>query len=437
MTQATQSSIAERGASMAPGVHARLSVMMFLQYAFQGIWVIPLNNYLTKTLGFSDADAGWVSSTGALGFIIAPFLVGMIADRFLAAQKVLGVANIGAGALLLVAALLHHPTPTLMFLVLLAQSLCYTPSWALTNTIALNQMSDPGKQFPGIRVMGTFGWIAVSAISLFAAPINKALGTTIPFEYGRVPMLIGAGIGLLAGLYSFFLPDTPPKSVGHRPTFADLVGVKALALFKEPSFLIFALASFLIFFPNMYYWGFCNMYLNEIGMEYAQFKQSIGQMAEVVFLYLMPLFFIRYGVKTMLAIGFLAWLTRFVCFAFGHQSNAMAPLLYVGIALHGICFDFFFVTGQLYTDKKAPKEVQASAQGLLSLITFGLGSFLGVNAAGQVIGKHVTQTDAAGKVLMHDWQTIWLYPAIMAAALFVVFLLGFHDKMKVTEGKAK
>jgi nucleoside transporter len=380
---------------LSTNTRVRLSVMMFLQYAFNGIWIIPLFNYLTKTVGYTDTEAAGMFSTTALGFIIAPFFVGMIADRFFSAEKLLGVLNILAAGLLYLASQMAasadgKPQPGVMFWILLAHFLCYAPTWALTNTIALNQMSDPGKQFPSIRVMGTFGWIAVSTVCLFSDRITAAFGVSQNFEYTKIPMIIGAAIGLATGLFSFFLPNTPPKSIGHTPTLGDILGIKALSLFKDRNFLVFALTSFLIMFPNMFYWGFCNMYLNEVGMTSVQFKQSIGQMAEVVFLYLMPLFFIRYGVKTMLAVGFLAWLTRFVCFAFGYQTASLAFLLYIGLALHGVCYDFFFVTGQLYADKKAPKEVQASAQGLISLITFGLGWFVGVTCAGVVINSHVT-----------------------------------------------
>ena len=391
-------------AGLSPNVRVRLSVMMFLQYAFMGIWIIPLFNYLTKTVGYTDGEAAGMFSTTALGFIIAPFFVGMVADRFFSAQKILGVLNVLAAVFLYLASAMAasadgKPQPGVLFWMLLAHFLCYSPTWALTNTIALNQMSDPGKQFPSIRVMGTFGWIAVSTICLFSDQITKAFGVSQNFEYTRIPMIIGAAIGLATGIFSFFLPSTPPKSIGHTPTLGDIIGVKALALFKERNFLVFALTTFLILFPNMFYWGFCNMYLNEVGMTNVQFKQSIGQMAEVIFLYLMPLFFVRYGVKTMLAVGFLAWLARFFCFAFGYQTASLAFLLYTGLALHGICWDFFFVTGQLYTDKKAPKEVQASAQGLLSLITFGLGWFIGVNIAGTVIGNNVTHQLAASDLL--------------------------------------
>ncbi|HEY3324847.1 MAG TPA: MFS transporter [Planctomycetota bacterium] len=391
-------------AGLSTNVRARLSVMMFLTYAFNGIWIIPLFNYLTKTVGYTDTQAAGMFSTTALGCIIAPFFVGMIADRFFSAEKVLAVLNFLSAIFLYLASTMAasadgKPQPEVMFWLLLAHFICYTPTWALTNTIALNQMSDPGRQFPAVRVMGAFGWIAVSSICLFSNQINAALGLSQPFEYTRLPMLIAVGIGVANGVFSFFLPSTPPKSTGHKPTIGDIIGVKALALFKDRNFCIFAVTTFLILLPNMFYWGFCNMYLNEIGMRSAQFKQSIGQMSEVFFTYLMPFFFIRYGVKAMLAMGFMAWLARFVCFAFGYQTASVAALLYLGIALHGVCWDFFFVTGQLYTDKKAPKAVQASAQGMLSMITFGLGWLVGANLAGMVISKHATHDLAASDIL--------------------------------------
>jgi len=430
--------VALPGPTLGANIRTRLSIMMFLQYAFNGIWIIPLNNYLTKTCHYTFAEAGAVFGTFAIGFIIAPFFVGMIADRFFSAQKVLGVLNLaGAGTLYLASQMAMDASgnkqPQVLFWIMLAHFICYAPTWALTNAISLNQMNNPGKQFPAIRVMGTFGWIAVSLVSLFSDDITRVFGRTMNWEYTNLPMIIGAAIGVGTALLSFFMPATPPKSTGHRPTFGDILGIKALRLFKDRNFLIFALTSFLILLPAMFYWGFCNAYLNEVGMKEVQAKQSIGQMAEVVFLFLMPLFFVRWGVKTMLTVGFLAWMARFACFAFGYQTESVAPLLYVGLALHGVCYDFFFVTGQLYTDKKAPREIQASAQGLITLITFGLGWLLGSILSGKVIDAFVTTRDAAGGATMHDWRIIWLIPLGMAAVLLVFFVIGFKDKMLVID----
>jgi nucleoside transporter len=412
--------------------------MMFLQYAFNGIWYIPLNFYLTS-LGYTGVEIGFVAGTTfALGAIIAPFFVGMIADRFFAGQKVLAFLNISAAILLFLASQMAVDSqgvkqPVVLFWMLFAHFLCYVPTWALTNAIALYQMDNPGKQFPGIRVMGTFGWIAVSTITLFSNEITGMMGVEGNVEATKIPMILGSVIGIIAGLLAFFMPDTPPKVKGQKTTFADILGVKALKLFKDRNFRIFAISSFLIFFPAMFYWQFCNLFLNELGMTYVQFKQSIGQMAEVIFLYLMPWFFIRYGVKKMLLIGMFAWMFRFIFFGLG-DLGYLSILLYTGLALHGVCYDFFFVTGQLYTDKKATKDIQAQAQGLISLITFGLGWFVGSLLAGKIVDAYAI-VDSAGKIINHNWQSIWIFPSAMAFVLIIFFSVFFKDKAVVGREK--
>ena len=423
-------------AGLDTGVRVRLSAMMFLQYAFQGIWIIPLATYLSA-VGFSDGDIGSAYGMVAIGFIVAPFFVGMVADRFFAAQKVLGVLNILAAGLLFLAARVAVAAdgtaqPGLFAWVMLAHCMCYTPSWALTNTIALNQMSNPGKQFPSIRVMGTIGWIVVSAVSLFSAKITGAVGYEGNIEATNLPMILGSVIGLATGLFAFTLPSTPAKKIDKKVTFGDILGVKALALFKDRNFAVFALSSFLIMFAGLFYWNFCNLFLNELDMKFAMFKQSMGQMAELVFLLLMPWFFARWGVKRMLLIGFWAWILRFICFSFGDLGSS-TYLLYSGLLLHGVCFDFFFVTGQLYTDKKAPKEIQASAQGLLSLITFGAGWLVGSKLSGYIVGKYAVTEMVEGveKTVGHDWNTVWLYPAGLAFAFMLLFVFTFKDDVKV------
>lgn len=424
-------------ASLSLNVRVRLSVMMFLQYAFNGIWAIPLGFYLSK-VGYTGVEIGFVAGTTfALGGIIAPFFVGMLADRFFSGQKVLGVLNLlGAVTLYLASRMAVDAEgvkqPMVLFWILLAHYLFYMPTWALTNSIALYQMDNPGKQFPGIRVLGTFGWIAVSTITLFSKQITSAMGVEGNIEATRLPMLLGSGIGVLTGVLSFFMPKTPPKVTAEKITFGDVMGLKALALFKDRNFTVFAISSFLIMFPAMFYWQFCNLYLNEIGMKYVQFKQSIGQMAEVIFLLLMPWFFSRFGVKRMLLIGMFAWMGRFICFGFGNLGT-MIPLLYLGLALHGICYDFFFVTGQLYTDRKAPKQIQAQAQGLISLLTFGLGWFFGVLLAGRVIDAYAVKeiVDGVENIVGHTWKSIWMWPIAMAVVITIFFVAMFKDKTAV------
>ncbi len=416
---------------MSSNIRVRLSVMMFLQYAFQGIWVIPLVTYLMQA-GYSGAEVGTMYGTIAIGFIVAPFFVGMIADRFFSAQHVLGVLNILAAIFLLLASRMAvtaegAPQPRVFMWILLAHCLCYTPSWALTNTIALNQMENPGKQFPSIRVMGTIGWIVVSAITLFSAQISAFAGFETSYEASNLPMVIGAFIGIAAGIFAFALPNTPPKKTDHPVSVGDILGLKALGLMKERNFAVFTLCSLLIMLPGTFYWVFCNGFLNEIEWGAVAFKQSFGQMSEFLFLICMPFFFARFGVKKMLLIGMLAWLVRFFCFAYG-DTGSMVGLLWIGIVCHGVCFDFFFVTGQLYVDKKAPKEIQAQAQGFITLITFGVGWFVGTKLAGRVVDLFENK---AADVVTHDWQSIWYVPAGMALVIVILFVVCFNDKTKV------
>jgi len=382
----------------------KLSVMMFLQYAWNGIWFIPVSTYLSS-VGYSGENIGQMNSTTLIGCIIAPFFVGMIADKFFSAQKILGVLNIVGSLLLVVAAYVSvdpvtHRAHTNaagetylgpFYWVCLLHFICYLPTWSLTNAIAMRHMSDPGRQFPRIRVMGTIGWIVVSMTTLFGSQINYILGTTQSFEATVTPIYLGAAIGFLTGLFSFLLPATPPMGHGQRVTFADIAGLKALSLLKDRNYLVFAATSFLILFPGLFYWNWANVYLNESHMTFAQAWQSTGQMTEMVFLFIMPLFFARFGVKNMLIMGLVAWILRFACFSFGVWGTATAALVVLGLMLHGPCYDFFFVTGQLYTDKKASADIRAQAQGLIFLITFGLGWFLASHAAGYVVDRYASK----------------------------------------------
>lgn len=440
-------------AGLSTNVRVRLSVMMFLQYAYNGIWFIPLGFYLGN-VGYSDLDIGAAYGTFAVGCIIAPFFVGMIADKFFAAQKVLGVLNLASAGLLLAVGMLSvapdgkaHMVQTfaadgtpqmasslgVLYWLLLAHFLCYMPTWALTNTISLRQMDNAARQFPSIRVMGTIGWVVVSAVCLFGPQVTALFGAKGTFEATVVPIFIGAGIGVIAGLSAFFMPDTPPGGKGKQITFADILGIKALGLFKDWNYLVFALTSFFIMFAGLFHWSLTNRYLNESKMDFAQFWQSTGQMAETIFLVAMPWFFKRFGVKKMLLLGLCAWIARFVCYSYGVWGTGTAALVVMGLVLHGPCYDFFFVTGQLYTDKKASKDIQAQAQGLISLLTFGLGWFFGAWLSGAIADKFAVKTvvDGVEKVTNHDWHTVWLCPIGIVAVIIVFFSLFFRDNTSV------
>ena len=389
----------------------KLSVMMFLQYFVWGAWYVAMGAYLNETLQFDGQQVGLAYGTTALAAMISPFFVGMVADRFFATERILSVLH-------LVGALLLYYVSTLgvfgsFYPALIVYTLCYMPTLALTNSLSFHQMRDPGKEFPGIRVLGTIGWIAAGyAIDLLG--------------YGRsAGMFQAAAVASLAlGVFSLTLPHTPPAKLGHAITARDVLGLDALSLMKERSFLIFVLGSFLVCIPLQFYYAFANAFLSEIGVGSPTSKMTLGQWSEIFFMLIMPWFFVRLGVKWMLMIGMLAWTLRYVLFAFGDPGPGMW-MLYVGILLHGICYDFFFVTGQIYTDKKAPIAIRGAAQGFIAFVTLGVGMFIGSWLSGLIVEAYVTPGG-------HDWYTIWLIPAAMALGVLVLFatFFDYRDEAK-------
>lgn len=358
-----------------------LSVMMFLQFFIWGSWYVTGPNYLS-TIGFAAEDFGMMYSVGPIAGIIAPFFVGMIADRFFPAQIVLGIMHLlGAGLMFFATTLMQqaHPSPTAINYVFFAHMLTYFPTLALTNTIAMKCMTNPEKEFPGIRVLGTIGWIA-AGLSLTLLKFD----TTIHMFYLTV------AAGALLGLMSFVLPHTPPTATGPV-RIGQLLGFDAFGLLiKNRSYAIFMLSSMLICIPLAFYYQITSRIVEMSGLPIGQ-TMSYGQMSEIFFMLVMPLFFMRLGVKWMLAVGMLAWVVRYGLFAFGAADNVQWMII-LGIVLHGICYDFFFVTGQIYTDQVAPKEVRAQAQGMLVLFTLGLGMAIGATVAGRIEARHTPET---------------------------------------------
>ncbi|NIA15323.1 MAG: MFS transporter [Nitrospiraceae bacterium] len=404
-------------------IRIELSVMMFLEFFIWGAWFVTMGTYLGKGLQFADGDIGSAYSTTGWAAILSPFFVGMIADRFFSAQKVLGVAHIIGGVILYYAATVT--TPGLFFWVVLAYALCYMPTIALVNAIAFNQMKDAEKELPPIRVLGTIGWI-VAGLLITLLGILGVKG----IEATALPMKMAAGASILMGLYSFFLPKTPPKVGGKKVTIGDVLGLDAFKLMKDRSFAIFVLSSLLVSIPLAFYYSFANLFLNEVGMTGVAAKMSMGQMSEIVFMLVMPFFFARFGVKKMLLLGMLAWVVRYVLFAYGNPGS-LVFMFYGGILLHGICYDFFFVTGQIYVDNEAPKEIRASAQGFLALVTYGVGMVIGNKIAG-IVADHYKTLDEVTEAVGHLWTNIWLIPAAMAAIVVVLFALLFTEKKKAT-----
>lgn len=325
----------------------------------------------------------------------------------------MGVLHIVGGIIIFFAAGMTSAVP--LILGLLLYNLCYMPTLALVNAVSFNQMQSPDTQFPKVRVWGTIGWIVAGLVITY---IQFNFYESI--EASAVPLKMAAAASILLGLYSFTLPKTPPKNVGQDISIGDVFGVKALKLMKEKSFLIFVISSLLICIPLAFYYSFTNLFLNDIGMKGVAGKQTFGQMSEVIFMVLMPWFFVRLGVKKMLLVGMLAWVIRYALFANGDLGNGVW-MLYGGILLHGICYDFFFVTGQIYVDQKADLAIRASAQGLIALVTYGVGLGLGSFIAGQVVDMFT-----ANDII--NWSGIWWVPAIFAAIISLLFQLTFNDK---------
>ena len=404
-------------------IRSKLSIMMFLQFFIWGSWNVTMGTYLLN-IGFDGISVGASYSTMNWGAIFAPVIVGMLADRFFPAQKVMAILHLMGAVLLYWISTISEPTA--FFWSLFAYALCYMPTLALANSVSFNQMDDPGKQFPGIRVMGTLGWIAVGLIIGVFVP--TLTGSSI--EATNLPLRIGSVSSLVMGLYCFALPDTPPSTVGRKPSVAELLGLETISLMKDRSFAVFIIGSLLISIPLTFYYNFANAFLNESGMENAAGKMTMGQMSEVIFLVLIPFFFVRLGVKKMLLIGMAAWVLRYVMFAFGN-NDTLVFMLYVGIILHGVCFDFFFVTGQIYVDKFAPAHIRSSAQGFIHVATYGVGMVIGSWASGAIVDSYVV----AGN--LHDWSTIWLIPAGMAFMVMLGFMFFFREPNSVAAGKTE
>jgi nucleoside transporter len=392
----------------------RLSVMMFFEYFIWGVWYVTLGTWLGQQLHFSGKEIGLAAGTTALGAMLSPFLVGLMADEWFATQRLLAALHGVGGVLLWVASTQTAFGP--MYFVLLIYSLCYMPTMALTNSLSFRQMKDPKQDFGAIRVLGTAGWIVAGLLIGF-----------LRVESTATPIRLAAAASLLMAVYCLTLPNTPPLRSSGSGGFklSKIFPAEAFALFKDRNFAVFALASFLICIPLQFYYAFTNPFLNEIGVQNAAGKMTMGQMSELLFMVTLPWFFKRLGLKYTLTLGMLAWVLRYLLFGFGN-SGALVWMLYVGIILHGICYDFFFVAGQVYVDQKAPTALRAAAQGLITFITYGIGMFLGAYLSGWVVDLYVN-TSSTG-VLAHDWRSIWMAPAMASAVVLFIFLVGFRNE---------
>lgn len=387
-----------------------LATMMFLEYFIWGAWYVTMGTYMTERLHATGVEIGAAYSALAIATMISPFFVGLVADKFFAAQKIMGVLHLIGAVLLFLATKIDNSTS--FYWIILIYALLYMPTIALSNSIAFSQMTDPGKQFPWIRVFGTLGWIA-AGLTIGQLDIEKTATT----------FYLAAGVSGFLGIISFILPNTTPKDATGDASSA--LGTEAFVLFRERPYLVFFIAAILVCIPLSFYYGFANPFLNELHVENAASKMTLGQVSEAAFILAIPFLFNRIGVKKMLLMGMTAWILRYVFFAYGNAGSNVW-MLYAGIIMHGICYDFFFVTGYMYTEKKAGAKIKNAAQGLFTFATYGVGMFIGTWFSGFTVDKY-----KLGE--LHDWQNIWLVPAYIALGVLIFFLLFFKEKKSIAE----
>ncbi len=401
-------------------IRFQLSVMMFLNFFIWGGWFVTLGTFLSNNLHATGGETGSVFSTQSWGAIIAPFIIGLIADRYFNAEKILGVLHL-AGAIMMYQ-MYKAVDMSSFYPYVLTYMVVYMPTLALVNSVAFNQMNDPEKEFSSIRVFGTIGWIvaglAISYIFHWDSQENTTAGLL------KNTFLMASLASLVMGLFSFILPKTPPKkSTGEKVSVSEMLGLNALKLLKDKNFAIFFVSSVLICIPLAFYYQNANAFLSNIGMENPTGKMTIGQISEVLFLLLLPVFFTKYGFKKTILVGMLAWALRYVLFAYG-TSGSLSFMLLIGIALHGVCYDFFFVSGQIYTNSKAGDKYKSAAQGLITLATYGVGMLIGFWVAGNITDHYKTADN------VFDYKMIWLIPSGIALAVFLIFAIAFKDEKK-------
>ena len=392
-------------------IRLQLSFLFFLEFFIWGAWFVTMGTFLSQEFSASGGQLGKAYETQSIGAIIAPFVIGLIADRYFAAQKILGILHLIGAALLFTVS--NAESFEGFYPYIFIYMLLYMPTLALANSVAFNQMKEPSKQFASIRVLGSVGWI-------FAGLTIGYLGWE-GTQNLKFTFYMAATASALLGLYSFFLPSTPPRLGSDQSiSLREILGLDALALLKDRGFLFFFIASILICIPLAFYYQHANQFLNEVGMEAAASKMILGQISEVLFLLLLPLFIKRYGIKNALIVGIMAWGVRYLLFAYGDSGSQVWMLLF-GIILHGICYDFFFVSGQIYTDFKAGETYKSTAQGLITLATYGVGMLIGFRFAGWLTDQYVTETG-------HLWQDIWIQPAIFSFVVLTLFLFLFKNE---------
>ena len=403
---------------MNKSIRFRLSAMMFLEFFIWGGWFVSLGTFLGSNLNATGAETGMAFSTQSWGAIIAPFIIGLIADRFFNAEKILGVLHL-IGALLMYQ-MAQITEFNVFYPYVLGYMIAYMPTLALVNSVSFNQMADPAKEFSYIRVWGTIGWILAGLAISYLFHWDSVQG--IKDGLLKNTFLMTAAASAILGVFSFTLPKTPPKvNKGEKVKISEILGLDALKLLTDKNFLTFFVASILICIPLAFYYQNANPFLAEIGVANPTGIMTIGQISEVLFMLLLPVFFKKYGFKKTILFGMLAWVIRYTLFAFGN-SGELTFMLLIGIALHGVCYDFFFVSGQIYTNSKAGEKIKSAAQGLITLATYGVGMLIGFWVAGKISDSYLIDDST------HDWQSIWLFPAGFAVLVSILFVLFFKNE---------
>ncbi|MDA0380538.1 MAG: nucleoside permease [Bacteroidetes bacterium] len=402
---------------MKTAIRIQLSFMMFLEFFIWGGWFVTMGIFLPSTLNASGAESALAYSTQSWGAIIAPFIIGLIADRYFNAERILGVLHL-LGAVLMYQ-MANAENFAVFYPYVLGYMIAYMPTLALVNSVSFNQMTNPAKEFSIIRVFGTIGWIiaglSISYLFKWDTPEAVAGGAL------RNTFLMTGVASLILGVFSFTLPKTPPRGKQNEVTVSGILGLDALKLLKDRNFLVFFISSVLICIPLAFYYQHAAQFLGEIGVENPAGKMTIGQISEVIFMLLLPVFFTRFGFKKTILVGMLAWTIRYLMFSIGDGGSG-AYLLLIGIALHGICYDFFFVSGQIYTDTKAGDAVKSAAQGLITLATYGVGMLIGFAIAGQITDSYALAEGG------HEWKQIWTFPALFAIGVFALFAVFFKKE---------